>query len=114
MLDINLIRKSPAAVEAALQKRIDGFTLTEITNLDKQHREALTQLEQMRARRNKVSAEIPVLKKNGQDVSVLLDEMKTLGGEIKNVEVNSEAVQQKLNSLLEGLPNMPAEDVVAG
>ena len=114
MLDINLIRKNPDFVKNALLKRMDHVDFTEILELDKNKRELILKGEQLKAKKNEVSSNIPKLKKAGQDICELLKEMKVVGDSIKEIDTELNIVSQKLNESLDALPNMPADDVVAG
>ena len=114
MLDINLIRTNPDFVKNALLKRMDHVDFTEILELDKNKRELILKGEQLKAKKNEVSSNIPKLKKAGQDICELLKEMKVVGDSIKEIDTELNSVSQKLNESLDALPNMPADDVVAG
>lgn len=114
MLDIHLIRSDAQAVKAALKKKLFEVDFTEFLSWDIDARRVTVEVEELRARRNKVSADIPQLKKSGQDVAGLMDEMKEIGGRIKALEEQKTALDQKIFEFLAAVPNLPAEDVVAG
>lgn len=61
-----------------------------------------------------MSSEIPRLKKEGRDVSDLLSEMKVLSDDIKANDDAIRELEEKINRFLSTLPNIPADDVVAG
>lgn len=114
MLDIQLIRTNPEAVATALKKKLFDVDFKELLSWDEDSRRITTDAETLRARRNKVSADIPQLKKKGEDVTALLEEMKGIGGKIKDLEDKKALVDQKIFDFLAALPNTPAEDVVPG
>ena len=114
MLDINLIRENPELVRQALLKRLDAIDFTELLLWDKQRREAITEVGVLRETRNKVSARIPQMKKAGEDTASLQLDMKEVSAQIKTIESNLSIVEQNIHDFLEGLPNLPADDVVAG
>ena len=114
MLDIALIRSNPAAVATALKKKLFDIDFTELLRWDEESRTLLGEIETLRARRNKVSSEIPVLKKEGKDVAPLMAEMKGVGEEIKAREEKHSTLAVRIGEFLAGLPNIPAEDVIAG
>ena len=66
MLDINLIRKDPDFVSERLAVRGLQVDFSEFLEKDKQRRELIHATEQLKAERNKTSAEIPKLKKEGK------------------------------------------------
>ncbi|MBX7143164.1 MAG: serine--tRNA ligase [Oligoflexia bacterium] len=114
MLDIQLIRSNPTAVATALKKKLFDVDFKEFLTWDEEARRLTNDVEALRARRNKVSADIPQLKKKGEDVAGLMQEMKEIGNRIKAIEDEKTGLDQKINAFLASLPNMPAEDVVAG
>lgn len=114
MLDINRIRNNPEEVANALLKRMDHVDFTELLQWDSQRRNLIVSNDEKKARRNKVSGEIPRLKKEGQDVSSLLTEMKVLSDDIKQNDEALRDLEAKIHSFLSSLPNIPAEDVVPG
>ena len=114
MLDINLIRKEPDMVRNALLKRMDNVDFTELLDLDQRKRELILEGEKLKARKNEVSAGIPKLKKEGKDINELLKEMRQVGEKIKDLDEKLAETSSKLNDILISLPNMPADDVVAG
>ena len=79
MLDIKRI-KDPAGVKAALRaKEVDcDEAVDKILALDEERRRLIADTEARKARQNKVSKEIPALKKQGKDVAPILKEMAEL------------------------------------
>ncbi len=114
MIDINLIRNDKAAVAAALDKRGYVADLDEILRLDGARREIIGKTESLKAEKNKVSAEIPKLKKSGQPVEHIFAKMRELGDEISTNDAKLAEVEESLRVALLCLPNLPDADVVAG
>ncbi len=114
MLDIQLIRRDPDYVVKALAKRGYEVDFTDFLEGDTKRRQLMTEVEQMKARRNKVSATIPQLKKAGEDTTEVLAEMKALADQIKAKDDEVSALDASQNDFLIGLPNLPADDVRAG
>jgi seryl-tRNA synthetase len=111
MLDIKQVRENPDIIHQALEKRGDSAPLDEITALDKQHRELLHEMENLRARRNEVSKQIS---KMSQKPPELLADMRQIGNRIDNLEAEIGQLANKLEDHLLRLPNIPAEDVPQG
>jgi len=86
MLDINKIRSNPEEVRQALKKRNVDVDFTQLLQWDQKRRSIIAESEELKARKNKVSSEIPVLKKSGQDVSGLMAEMKEISDTVKGME----------------------------
>ena len=114
MLDINAIRNNPEEIKAKLAKKGCNVDFTEFLQLDAERRQLLQEVESLKALRNKVSSQIPVLKKNGQDVSAVLEEMKVTSDKIKEMDDQVKVVDQKIFDFVSYLPNLPADDVIAG
>lgn len=114
MLDIQKIRNNPEEVKEALKKRLVDVDFTELLEWDKKRRNLISESEELKAKKNKVSADIPRLIKNGQNVDDLKVEMKEIADRIKVMDDELRAVEADIKSFLSGLPNIPAEDVVAG
>jgi len=114
VLDIKLIREKPEEIRQALLKRMDEVDFTELLANDRKRRDTIAELERLREKRNTVSGQIPALKKQGQDVSTLLQEMKQVSSAVKTLEADLSKTEESIKRFLEGLPNIPADDVVAG
>ncbi|NLW54866.1 MAG: serine--tRNA ligase [Clostridiaceae bacterium] len=114
MLDIVYIRNNPEEAAAKLAKRGLDIDFSEFLEKDAARRALMHTTENLKAERNKKSAEIPKLKKAGQDTTALLDELKALSEAIHSNDESIDAMQEEQDVYLQGLPNMPADDVVAG
>ena len=114
MIDLALIRDDPDAVRAALAKRLDDVDLKPILALDATRRELITATEQLKARRNDASREVPRIKRAGGDATAVIAEMRVVGGQIKELEGRLAQASDELNEALAHLPNLPDDDVPAG
>ena len=114
MLDINLIRTHPEVVKHALAKRNYDVDFTELMNWDKERKEIIGFVEVLKAKRNAASKEVPVLKKEGKDVTSIIEEMSSLKEEIAKADEKLKDIDNKIFNYVSSLPNMPADDVVSG
>ena len=114
MLDINLIRKDPEFVKAALAKREYEVDFTELLQWDARRKEIIAEGEALKAERNRINKEIPRLKKEGADVSAVMAQMKESGENVKSLDEELRQVEAKIEEFVAALPNLPADDVVAG
>jgi len=114
MIDINLIRENPQKVVDALAKRGFLIDFAELLALDSERRATIQTNERLKARRNQVSGDIPRLKKQGEDVEGLISEMKEAGERIREGDALLANLDAKIKSIMDPLPNMPADDVAAG
>ncbi len=114
MLDLKLIREKPEDVRTALLKRMDELDFTELLEWDRRRRQLIQQTEDLKAKRNNVSGQIPQLKKEGKPVDDLLQEMQQVSATIKTNDADLAELDRKIHDMLERLPNIPAEEVPAG
>lgn len=114
MLDIKRIRKNPEEVIKALEKRHGDYPIDKVLKLDEERRNILTKVEEMKAKQNTMSKEIPKLKKEGKDPSSLLEEMKQLSEDIKGLDIKVKEIDIELKEHLLNIPNTPHESVVEG
>lgn len=116
MLDIRLLRENPESVkQRLLNKGADcGETVDRILVLDVQRREWIGQAEKLKAEQNRVSKQIPVLKKQGQDVSAIFAQMKELSEQVKQADVKVKESEDEYRMLMLALPNLPDPDLKPG
>jgi seryl-tRNA synthetase len=115
MIDIKLIRTNPEFILEALKKRKEKPDIIEdILNLDQQRREILVKVEQLKNKQNTDSKLVPQYKKEGKDLSVLMEEMKQLSENIKEFDVQLRIVDEEMHKLMLVIPNIPNETVPMG
>ena len=114
MQDIRALRENFDGVKAALQKRGKDFGLDKFHELDKRRRELLQKTEDMKAKQNAASKQIPLLKKDGKDTAPIMAEMKELADAIKASTPELAAVEAELDEFLTGIPNTPHASVPEG
>lgn len=114
MLDIKKIRKNPTEIESLLKRRDPDISLDKVIELDKFRREKLVENETMKAEHNKVSKQVPLLKKEGKDVEEILQEMKNLAEKIKVLDNAIKDIDLKIEEELLRIPNVPSTDIIVG
>jgi seryl-tRNA synthetase len=114
MLDLKFIRSNLDDVKKMLKNRGDDLDISVFESIDKERRERLTTLEELRHRRNLVSEEIAAMKKRGEDASPVIAKMKKVSSEIKERESDLSRILDDLNQLLMVMPNMPHGSVAIG
>ena len=116
MLDIRLIKENPEEIKARLEAkgRDCSEEIDRILELDAKRRDLIHDGEQLKARQNKASKEIPARKKAGEDVAPLLAEMKTISDEIKASDAALKDVDAEWRTLMLALPNLPDPDLKPG
>ena len=103
-------------MKAGLQaKEVDcDAAIDRILELDEERRSLIASTETRKARQNKVSKEIPALKKAGQDVSAVFAEMAELKAGIAEDAAKLDAVLAEYRTLMLSLPNLPDSDLLPG
>ena len=116
MIDIKLIRENPDRIKAGMKaKEVDCDAIVDrILELDKQRRELLGETEALKARQNKVSKQIPAMKKAGQDTAPVFKEMSEIKAQIAGLDGRLRDVLAEYNDNMLSLPNMPDDDLVPG
>ena len=114
MLEISYVRDNLEQVRQKMRERGMADSLENFEEVDRERRRLLSEVERRRAHRNKSSEQIAVLKKQKQDASALIQEMKQLGEEIKELEQQVRQAEEKVRELLLGVPNIPHSSVPVG
>ncbi len=116
MLDIKKIKENPQAVKDGLRaKEVDCDAVVDrILELDEQRRALIADTEARKARQNKVSKEIPQLKKQGKDVAPIFAEMAELKKGLAEDAEKLDACQAELRTAMLSLPNLPDPDLKPG
>ncbi|MBO4380664.1 MAG: serine--tRNA ligase, partial [Clostridia bacterium] len=114
MLDINRIRANAQEVVDALAKKGYKADFTQVIAWDDERKATITAVEQLKAQKNKVSAQIPMLKKAGQDVQPIFDEMKKIGEDIARSDARIAELVENIGNALAGIPNIPDDDLLPG
>ncbi len=114
MLDLVKIRSNSQAVADALAKKGYKADFSRIIEWDDQRKATITEIEALKAQKNKISAQIPVLKKSGQPVEPIFEEMRKLGDEIAAGDAKISALISNINDALAAMPNVPDDDLLPG
>ena len=116
MLDIKRIKEDPNAVKAGLKaKEVDCDALIDrILELDQQRRSIIAANEARKAEQNKVSKEIPMKKKAGEDVAPIFARMAELKAQIAADDETLRTVEAEYRVKMLSLPNLPDPDLKPG
>lgn len=115
MLDVKRIRKNYEEVKERVEFRGKGdFGLSELKDIDEKRREILAEVEKMKNKQNTVSRQIPTLKKEGKDTSVIMAEMKRLSSDIKTLDAKLDEIDEQYRIMLLSVPNTPNQKVPYG
>lgn len=114
MLDIKDLREDFEGIKTRLAKRGKDYNLEAFLDLDQARRELIRELEDMRAKQNAASKQVPQLKKEGRDTTEIMDEMKRISEAVKELEPRVKALDDEIENFLLGVPNTPNDAVPAG
>ena len=114
MLDIKRIRSNKEEVLKALEGRSGNFPIDELIELDEKRRSLLVDVEYKKAEQNKVSKMIPQMKKNGEDTTEIMSQMKGLSQEIKELDQEVKELERKIEETILYIPNTPNSEVPVG
>lgn len=114
MHDINFIRENPEKVIKGLIKRGVDLDLTNLLELDRQRRARIFEVEGLKSRKNQISSEISALIKEKKSTDQHIGEMKDLSLRIKALDSKLAGIEKEMSEFMDGLPNLPDEDVPPG
>jgi len=114
MLDIKYIRENPEQVRKAAENKNESADIDKILELDQKRRTVIAEVEQLKATKNKVSEQIAGKKKNKEDASVDIAQMKEVGQTIAELDNNLRSIKEALDYHLLRVPNMPDDAVPIG
>ena len=116
MIDIKLIRENPEEIKKRLlYKEVDcSDAIDRILELDGLRRDTIAKTESYKAEQNKVSKQIPQMKKAGEDTAPVFARMNELKAAAKEADAALRDIENEYNELLLGLPNLPDPDLKPG
>ena len=116
MLDIKLIRNETDRVKARLATRGANYDadIDAILQRDDARRALIFDTEQLKARQNEASRQIPAMKKAGQSTDALMAQMAEISAKIKEEDAKVTALDAEILDLLARIPNLPDDSVPTG
>jgi seryl-tRNA synthetase len=116
MLDLGFVRGNLEKVEEKLRaKGADPAALLgDFRALDLRRREAITQAEQLKARRNELSQRVGALKKSGQDATAVMDETRALKDRLEELDKSAAELDEEMRLSLARIPNLTRDEVPTG
>ena len=111
LINIETIRNNPEKVKADLARRGDKSPIDDILSMDLNKRSLIHKTDNLRAKRNQISKELSELKNKPTEI---IEDMRNVGTEIKQLELEVKDIEFNLNELLLNIPNLPEESVPYG
>ena len=114
MLDLRKIQDNKEKIAELLSRK--GFTadFDTLLAIDKERRAVIQEVETYKAEKNKVSAQIPALKKQGLPVDEIFSQMRALGDKITECDAKAKELEDQVFDMLSRMPNIPDEDLLPG
>jgi len=118
MLDLSFVRANLQLVEEKLRARgaDPAALLGDFRALDKNRREAITQSEQLKARRNELSQQVGALKRAGlhDDALPVMDGISALKEKLDELDKAAARLDEQLRDSLARVPNLTRDEVPTG
>ena len=114
MHDIKFIRENPEAFDAALARRGLAAQSKPIMELDEQKRKLQTQIQEWQSQKNKLAKEIGIAMSQGDKETAETLKQTIVNSGVEVSEKQMAEADAALKTILETLPNLPADDVPQG
>jgi seryl-tRNA synthetase len=116
MIDLAFVRANLALVEEKLRSRgMDpAVVLGDFAAIDRERREAITQVETLKAQRNKLTEEIAKLRREGADTTAQTEQTRILKTQVESLEATATNADDRLREIMQTLPNLPGDTVPVG
>jgi seryl-tRNA synthetase len=115
MLELRFTRENLELVKEKTKLRgIGDSRIEDFEAVDLKRRELLSELESLRNKRKTVSGEIAERKKQDKDAEAMILEMRQAGERIKDLEKQVSAIEENLQDIVMGIPNLCHDSVPVG
>jgi seryl-tRNA synthetase len=114
MYDLAYFRANLDEIARRLATRGFALNVEQCQDLDARRRSAITEAEQLKAKRNAESAEIAKLRKQGVDTAEHQQKVREIGTRISELDEQVKALDEEFRQMLAGIPNVPHASVPEG
>ena len=114
MLDVKFIRENIELVKEGIRKKGENVSIDNFIELDSRRREIVTEVDQLKHKRNLVSEEIGKMMKEKKEAESLIKEMKKVSEEIKSYDSEIQSIEKEIYNILINIPNIPHPSVPEG
>ncbi len=114
MVDLRFVRENIERVKEAVKNKNENVDIDRLLSLDSKHRNLQKELDSLRHIRNKVSKEISLSKRNGENEPEKIEKMRKVSQDIKKLEREEGKINGAIDELLIWIPNIPHSSVPIG
>ena len=114
MLDIKFIRENQSLVEAGMKNRQASVDVAELIQTDDQRRRLVTEVEELKAEKNRLSKQIGEMMKAGGDAEALKAQVREMGERIASLDEAVREAEGSISQQLLFMPNLPSAETPVG
>ena len=114
MLDVKDLRNNFEEIKHRVLRRGQDYGIDSFLEVESKSREVRSAVEQLKAKQNVLSKQVPIFKKEGKDTAVLFANSKEVGAEIAKLEPELKELEHKIEELMLSIPNAPHDSVPDG
>lgn len=116
MLDLKVIKENTQHVKERLAARGKDYSqdIDKVLELDTMRRSLIAETEQLKAKQNAITKQVPIMKKEGKNTDELFAEMKELSDKTKADSTIISEYDAEIEKILLSIPNTPHDSVVVG
>jgi len=114
MLDPKIIKENSQMIQDMLRARAVDFDLDGLIDSDQKRRDFIIKTDELRKKKNQMALEISQKKKEREDASEIINEMKSVAEELSKLEAFQEEIEKKYTKLAFTIPNLIHDSVPIG
>lgn len=114
MLDIKFIRENRDLVKEGIKNKGQEIDIDGLLSLDETRRKTLTEVEALKAERNKANDAISALMKEKLNPKEIIDKMKAVSQKIADFDSKVDGLDQSIEKIVYIIPNLPDKSVPVG
>lgn len=114
MLEIKLVRENLDRVQTAMKNRGTSVDWDAFLANDTRRKSILSELEELRRQRNRVSDQVAAMKRNGESADTIIETMRDVSATIKGLEKELGESESAIDEMVMAIPNIPHDTVPVG
>ena len=114
MLDLNFVRNNVDLVKQKAEAKGSTFDTDHFKQLDSRRRQLITEVEELKSRKNKLAKETGMLKRQQQETSHLEQESVTISAQMADLNKDLKNVEEEFQNFILNIPNIFHDSVPVG